>query len=194
MACSGCGALPRPWTAKAVTMSISSASVHLAPETISETMRSAAVVVAPSALARATEAADEAADLIAGIVVVIAAMISVYSRIRRATSKLTLRAARHFALVLLAVVFAHAHPRIPATRYRCRRADTCGHTESLCCTFENRRGHGYDRPLRSARVSPAARYSRSPAGQNLAQFFGLKSNSSENTLSVRRRTVHPGAY
>jgi len=33
-------------------------------------------------------------------------MIPVYSGIRQATSKLTLRAARPFALVLLAVVFA----------------------------------------------------------------------------------------
>ena len=85
-----------------------------------------------------------------------------------------LRAARPLALVLLAVVFAHAHPRIPATRYRCRRADTCGHTASLCCTFENRRGHGHDRPLRSARLSPAAIGTVAPGGPKFGPSFSVR--------------------
>ena len=97
---------------------------------------------------RATEAADEAAGLAAGIAVVIDAMIPVYSGIRQATSKLTLRAARPFALVLLAVVFAFAHPARSAARYRCRPTHACGQSAARCCTFENRRGHAYERPLR----------------------------------------------
>ena len=65
-----------------------------------------------------------------------------------AASKLTLRAARPFALVLLAVVFALAHPARSAARYRCRPTHACGQSAARCCTFENRRGHAYERPLR----------------------------------------------